>query len=557
MDSLPETPDLTGGFPRLTEGQIESLARSGTRRRTEAGEVLFRTGDECPEFFVILEGKVHIVDDLHGEARVLRVHGPGRFLGELGLLTGEKAFVSAVVAEPGEVLAVPVDELRSRVSRDPALADVVLRAYLIRRSMLIGSGSGFRIIGSRFSPDARRLRDFAARNRLPYRWIDVEEDRAAETILRRLGVPPEETPIVSWDGRVVLRNPSNAELARAIGLPVPGPALNTCDLLIVGAGPAGLAAAVYGASEGLTTTILDAVAAGGQAGTSPKIENYLGFPAGISGSELAERAVIQAEKFGAHIGVPASATSLDPRDGHYVIGLEDGTTVAARAVLIATGARYRRLDLDRLADYEGFCVFYAATLNEVAMCGYGPVVVVGGGNSAGQAALFLAEHALRVHLLVRGGDLTASMSRYLADRIERSPRVEVRCRTEVRELVGGAALNAVIVQNMETGLREKLDAVAMFVFIGAVPGTQWLAGRLILDDHGFVRTGSDVLQPEDDEATQLRMPLLQTGLPGVFAAGDVRRGSARRVASAVGEGAMAVRLIHEYLERPGPAGDRV
>jgi thioredoxin reductase (NADPH) len=550
QEQLAETPDRYGAFPRLSDAQIETLARHGERQRVEPGEVLFREGDKRYDFFVVLDGKVMVVSGYGGEERMIAVHGPRRFLGELSLLTGQAAFFTAVVREPGEVLVVPVERLRALVTQDTVLGDLVLRAYLLRREMLIGLGAGFQIVGSRFSPDSRSLREFAARNRLPHRWIDLEEDEAAEALLNGLGVAPAETPVVIWRGNQVLRNPSNEELAQMIGLRARSVAEDVCDLLVVGAGPAGLAAAVYGASEGLGTVALDAVATGGQAGTSPKIENYLGFPSGISGAELANRAEIQAEKFGARISVPAEATALDERDGYYVVRFDDGSEATARTVLITTGARYRKLDVPRLEELEGTCVYYAATMMEAHLCRGDPVAVVGGGNSAGQATLFLAQHTTKVTLLIRHEDLGRDMSRYLADRIERSPKVEVLRTTEVRELVGDWALEALVVENNQTGERRRIEARELFVFIGAKPHTGWLGDKLALDDRGFVLTGRAVRPAENGEGQDAGHEpyLLETSLPGVFAAGDVRSGSIKRVASAVGEGAMAIRLVHARLQ---------
>jgi thioredoxin reductase (NADPH) len=550
QEQLAETPDRYGAFPRLSDAQIETLARHGERQRVEPGEVLFREGDKRYDFFVVLDGKVMVVSGYGGEERMIAVHGPRRFLGELSLLTGQAAFFTAVVREPGEVLVVPVERLRALVTQDTVLGDIVLRAYLLRREMLIGLGAGFQIVGSRFSPDSRSLREFAARNRLPHRWIDLEEDEAAEALLNGLGVAPAETPVVIWRGNQVLRNPSNEELAQMIGLRARSVAEDVCDLLVVGAGPAGLAAAVYGASEGLGTVALDAVATGGQAGTSPRIENYLGFPSGISGAELADRAEIQAEKFGARISVPAEATALDERDGYYVVRFDDGSEATARTVLITTGARYRKLDVPRLEELEGTCVYYAATMMEAHLCRGDPVAVVGGGNSAGQATLFLAQHTTKVTLLIRHEDLGRDMSRYLADRIERSPKVEVLRTTEVRELVGDWALEALVVENNQTGERRRIEARELFVFIGAKPHTGWLGDKLALDDRGFVLTGRAARPAENGEGQDAGHEpyLLETSLPGVFAAGDVRSGSIKRVASAVGEGAMAIRLVHARLQ---------
>jgi thioredoxin reductase (NADPH) len=549
MSSLPETPDHDGAFPRLDEVQIAALERDGERRPTKAGEVLFHQGDRHYDFFVILAGKVVIRDGDGEDAPIIAVHGPGRFLGELSLLSGEGAFFTAVVDEPGEVLVIPVERLRERVLLDPVLGDVVLRAYMLRRELLIGLGAGLKIVGSRFSPETRRLREFAARNRLPHRWIDVEEDPEAETLLHQLGVAPEETPIVIWAGEV-MRNPSTAELAGAIGLKLAVPPDSAVDLVVVGAGPAGIAAAVYGASEGLETLVLDALAVGGQAATTSRIENYLGFPSGISGPELAERAVIQAEKFGARINVPCRTMSLEQTDGGYVVRFDERTPVAARTVVVATGARYRRLPLARLEEFEGTSVYYAATQMEAMMCRGDPIAVVGGGNSAGQATLFLSKQAPIVRLLIRHDDLGRDMSRYLVDRIERAPNVELLSCTDVRELVGDDTLRALVVEDLRTGERKTIEARALFVFIGVDPHTDWLGDSVALDEKGFILTGQNAV-PRAERG--LEPSLLETSLPGVFAVGDVRSGSIKRVASAVGEGAMAVQLVHAHFRARGAA----
>ncbi|MCG0288257.1 cyclic nucleotide-binding domain-containing thioredoxin-disulfide reductase [Streptomyces sp. PSAA01] len=546
-----ETPDLYGAYPRLTDEQITFLAGHGTRQPVVPGQVLIREGDQCTDFYVILSGSVAIIEDYGTpDERVLRVHGPGRFLGELGLLQGQVAFYTARSRQAGEVLAVPVDRLRVLVARDPVLGDLILRAYLGRRSLLVGAGAGFRILGSRYSPDTRRLREFAARNRLPHRWIDLETDQEAEALLRRFSISPEDTPIVIWRDHQVLRNPDNAELARLIGLSPPVPDRSKNDLLVVGCGPAGIAAAVYGSSDGLSTTVVDAVATGGQASTSSLIENYFGFPTGVSGSELAERGVLQARKFGAQVRLPVEATSLEPSDGHYRVTFADGSETLCRTVVLATGAHYRRLKVPGIERLEGASVYYAATVYEAQQCGADPVAVVGGGNSAGQAVLFLAQRVPRVHLLIRGPDLGAKMSRYLVDQIERHPRVTVALDTEIREVRGDDVLRSIVVEQTRTGERRTVDVRALFVFIGAKPCTDWLADVLALDDRGFVLTGAEA---EARSATgvwegQSRGCLsLETSLPGVFAAGDVRSGSVKRVASAAGEGAMAVHHIHDHL----------
>jgi thioredoxin reductase (NADPH) len=559
MSDPEETPDVYGGFPRLSDAQISVLAALGERRNAPAGQVLVAEGSPTCDFYLVLRGMAAVVEG-HGtpDERVISMHGPGRFLGELSLLRGEVVPYTITMAEPGEVLVVPAGRLRELVTRDPVLGSLILQAYLIRRSILIGLGVGMRIIGSRFSADTRRLREFAARNRLPHRWIDLEEDPGAEALLHQLNVPPERTPVVILPGDKLLENPAESELAAALGMAAPVPSRAVCDLVVVGAGPGGLATAVYAASEGLVTVVLDAVATGGQAGTSPRIENYLGFPSGISGAELADRALIQARKFGAGIWVPAPATGISHTDGGYQITLADGTTVSGRMVVIATGARYCRLDVPSLAAFEGTSVYYAATQVEALRCQNDPVVVVGGGNSAGQAALFLARQASHVSLLVRGGDLTANMSRYLADRLQRST-VDVLLHTEVREATGDGSLQQLVVEDNRSGARRTIDARALFVFIGAVPSTDWLDGQLALDEDGFVLTGKEAgpeSGPGDPGVTGRRL-LLETSWPGVFAAGDVRHGSIKRIASAVGEGAMAVRLAYERSRtaaETGPVG---
>ncbi|MGK3111351.1 FAD-dependent oxidoreductase [Streptomyces sp. WAC05858] len=547
-----ETPDLYGAYPRLSQAQIAFLAEHAERFRVEPGQVLVREGEGCAEFLVILSGSIEVVE-AHGtpDERVLRVHGPGRFLGELGLLQGQVAFYTARVREPGEVLSLSIDRLRVLVGRDPILGDLILRAYLGRRALLVGAGAGFRILGSRYSPDTRRLREFAARNRLPHRWIDLEADQEAEALLRRFSIPPEETPIVIWRDQRVLRNPSNAELARLIGLSPPFTEERRSDLLIVGSGPAGLAAAVYSASEGLTTDLMDAIATGGQASTSSLIENYFGFPTGISGSDLAARGELQARKFEARVWVPAEATSLKPEEGAYRITFAERGDVVAHTVVLATGAWYRRLEVPGIERVERTSVYYAATVYEAQQCSADPVAVVGGGNSAGQAVLFLAQRVPRVHLLIRGPDLGAKMSRYLVDQIERHPRVNVLLNSEVRGVVeGDDVLRAIVVENNRTGERRNLVVRAMFVFIGTRPRTAWLGDVVALDDRGFVLTGASAQARASGTVWegQGRTCLgLETSLPGVFAAGDVRSGSVKRVASAAGEGAMAVHQVHEHL----------
>jgi thioredoxin reductase (NADPH) len=543
--TVPETPDIYGCYPRLSDIQMATLSPLGGRRPTAPGEILFREGDQSCDFFVVSAGKVAVVEGYGTPAeQVIGVHGPGRFLGELSLLSGEALLVTAVTVDPGEVLQIPASGLRGLITHDPAVGDLILQAYLSRRSLLIGLGAGLKIIGSGFSPRARRLRDFTTRNRLPYRWIDLEADERAEQLLRRLDVPAEETPIVILYGRDILRNPSNAELAAALGLSAPAAGREVCDLVVVGAGPAGLAAAVYAASDGLATVVVDALATGGQAGTSSRIENYLGFPSGISGAELAERAAIQARKFGANIHIPAEAVSLARRGDYHEVGLDHGLTLCGRMVVLASGVRYRKLQVVSEDRVQSTSVYYAASQAEAQLCRSDPVGVLGGGNSAAQASLFLAHHASVVRLIINGDDLGANMSRYLADQIQHSDRIDVIMNSEVCELAGRDTLEAVVVMDVRTGARRAFPARALFVFIGADPHTGWLRDKIALDERGFVRTGNATDAGNGAGAAKRPMPL-ETSQSGVFAAGDVRSGSIKRVASAVGEGAMAMAMVHE------------
>jgi thioredoxin reductase (NADPH) len=541
-----ETPDAHGAFPRLSPKQVAALGRYGVHTPTETGDVLFREGDRTCDFFVILDGTVALVEDRNGQA--VGLHGPGRFLGEFNLLPGQAVFLTAVVEQPGAVVVMPRTALREIAIQDRALADMILHAYLVRRSILLDLRTGFKILGSSFSPDTRRLRELAIRNRLQHRWIDLEQDPGAEALLRQLGIEPQDTPVVVWRQQV-LRNPSNEELAQMIGLRVPARREAVCDLLIVGAGPAGLAAAVTGASEGLAVVALEGLTTGGQARTAARVENYPGFPAGLSGSELAELAALQATKFGAQLRVPAMATAFDSVGGQYVVGIDGGQTIRTRSVLIASGARYRKLNLAHLRDYETTSVYYAATPVEAKLYHDRPVTVVGGDNAAGQAALVLAEHARSVHLLLRENILGTGMSRYLADRVSRDTRIDVLEHTDVRDLAGDGTLEAVLVEDTWNSRRYELETSALFIFAGATPLTGWLGTRLALDDDGFVITGPEARGPSrgvrpDDRHTPAH---LEASLPRIFAAGDVRSGSIKRVASAIGEGAMAAHLAHRYL----------
>lgn len=546
-DAGPEAADRRGAFPVLSPEQIDVLAGAGTARSFPAGGVLFRAGDSGYDLMVITSGRAAIVDGFGTQAeREIVQHGAGRFLGELNLLTRQSVYLTAVAREPTEVIAVPPDALRRVLAQEPTLSDILMRALLLRRSILLGTGVGLRVIGSRYSADTGRLLEFLARARVPSTWLDLEADSGAEELLTAAGIGPSETPVVIADGREMLRNPSNSELAARIGLTRTGgeePADEEWDLAVVGAGPAGLAAAVYGASEGLRTIGLDAIAIGGQAGTSSRIENYLGFPAGLSGSDLAARAAVQAEKFGARLTSPCEAAGIRAEGDLHVITLSSGDEITSRAVVLATGARYRRLDVPDLERFEGTSVYYAATHAEASRCAGRPVVVVGGGNSAGQAAVFLATRTPKVHLVVRREDLSSTMSRYLVDQIDREPRIEVHTRTQLVGLAGRERLESVRIEHADTGVDE-LAVGGVFVFIGAVAQTAWLTGYVGTDRAGFVLTGADI---GNGAVPGTAATFLGTTRPGVFAAGDVRAGSTKRVAAAVGEGSQAVTLVHRHL----------
>jgi thioredoxin reductase (NADPH) len=551
LDRATGDPRDDPGLVVLDESSIAELARHGIERVVAAGEILFRAGDLTYDFLVILEGEVEIVREDGDGQHLIAVHGAGRFLGELNLLTGQRVYLTARVSRPGRVLAIGPDQFKRILGSNVELGDVIFRALLARRERLrTGEGSrAVRILGSRYSAEAMALRAFAERSQLPYSWIDLESSDDVEVLLASMGLRPVHTPVVITP-TAVLRRPTPGEFAAHLGLTFRGAPGYTFDLVVVGGGPAGLAAAVYGASEGLVTIALDAVATGGQAGASARIENYVGFPNGISGEDLTSRAAIQAQRLGARLNAPCDVVGLRAESGFRVVVLPDGSEIPTKTVVVASGARYRRLALDELEQFEGAGVYYAATDLEARVCSGFDVLVVGGGNSAGQGALYLAQQHCRVRIAIRGDDLGANMSRYLVERIQADPRIDVLECTEVRALGGAGHLERVTLEHTPTGEQRTEPCVGLFCFIGAVPATSWLEGAVALDPKGFVLTDRDLpaaITAPGGEFTH-RPPLpFETSVPGVFAVGDVRLGSMKRVAAAVGEGSSAVRSVHEYL----------
>ena len=540
--------DETEATPTLDTTDIALVAELGVRRRVDKGEYLYREGDVTYDFFVLVSAEVDIVVTVDGRENVIARHGPGRFLGELNMLSGLRVFVSARVVKSGEVVVVPRDRLRQLMATKPQLDDTILAAFVARRALLLtGAAPAIRVIGSQFSPESLRVREFLARTRVPHEWLDPDRDSQVEDLLRGFGISANELPVVIATGSV-LRRPTPGELASYLGLTIESLPERCFDLVVVGGGPAGLAAAVYGASEGLRTLGVEMAAPGGQAGASSRIENYLGFPMGISGSDLTQRAVIQAEKFGASLTVPCTVESLRTQAGHLVVRFSDGSDVAGRAVIAATGAAYRRLEASRLSDFEGNGVYYAATEMESRMCGIAPVVVVGGGNSAGQAAIFLSQSGCGVTLVIRGSDLNKGMSRYLTERIEADPHITLRTRTTVVALEGDETLRALRLRGPDG--ETVVECAGLFSFIGADPSSGWLSGCAALDEQGFVLTDLSITPDQLDQGwdTLGRLPLpFETSHPGLFAVGDLRSGSTKRVAAAVGEGSAAVRSVHQHL----------
>jgi len=538
-------------FPVLTQEQLERIARYGTRRPVHDAEILFHQGDEGVHFFVILRGELDVVQPHdQGETLIVR-HQAGNFTGETAMLGGRRALATGRFRGEGEVVDIPPSGLRNLIVADAQLSELLMRAFILRRVALINNHFGDAVVvGSRHCSKTVGIREFLDRNGHPYVYLDVEQDEGAKALVERFQIGPQDIPVLICRGTRVLRAPSNEEVAECLGFNAGIACGAVRDVVVVGAGPAGLSAAVYAASEGLDVLVLETNAPGGQAGSSSKIENYLGFPTGISGAALAGRAYTQAEKFGAEVAITRTAARLDCSVTPYAIELEGGHRIRARTIVVASGAEYRKLDLAERARFENAGVYYGAMVIDRKQLEDEEVVVVGGGNSAGQAAVYLSGLAKHVHMLVRSVGLADSMSRYLIRRIEESPRITLRTRTEIVGLSGDRALESVRWSNRATGETEERSIRSVFCMMGASPCTAWLGKCVALDDKGFVKTGQD-LTPEDLASTgwTLSRPplLLETSRPGIFAVGDVRSGNVKRVASAVGEGSISIQLVHRVL----------
>ena len=547
------TPDRQReAFPVLTPAQIERIRPCGTSRKVQAGEILFEQGQSGMPCFVVLSGKLEILMTRLSGEHVFVTYGPGGFSGEMVMISGARSLSRGRVAEPGEFLEVSPDALRILIARDAELSDIFMRAFIQRRLALITVGMGNVIIlGSHYSANTLRLREFLTRNGHPHGYVDLDNDSAAQELLDRFNLTIDEIPVVICGGKAVLRNPTTQRLAECLGIAGTVDESHIRDVVIVGAGPSGLAAAVYAASEGLDAVVIEADFPGGQAGSSSKIENYIGFPMGISGLELTGRAVVQAEKFGAQMMVGQRVVQMDCDKKPYKLTLENGSVLQARSIIIAAGAQYNRPNIANLKQFEGNGVYYAATFMESQLCGEDDVVVIGGGNSAGQAAVFLAETAHKVYMLVRGKTLSETMSRYLTQRIMEHPKIELHLNTELQSLDGDSHLERVTWLDRASGEKITRDIRHVFVMAGASPHSDWLRGCVALDQQGFVLTGRDldpVLADAPQKWSLSRPPqMLETSLPAVFAVGDIRSGNVKRVASAVGEGSISIHLVHGAL----------
>jgi thioredoxin reductase (NADPH) len=537
-------------FPTLTSAQIERVFIHGRRRAVRRGEVLVEQGDRAIPFFVVISGELEAVRPTCATETLITIVSAGQFTGEINTLSGRRALARIRVRQDGEVIQLARESVLALVQTDAELSEILMRAFILRRVELLTQGIGdATLVGSSHSADTLRIKEFLTRNGHPYTYIDLERDADVESLLNHFHISVADTPVVICRGETVLRNPTNGEIANCLGFNEAVDEAQVRDLVIVGAGPAGLASAVYGASEGLDVLLLETYSPGGQAGSSSRIENYLGFPTGISGNELAGRAYTQAQKFGAQM-LLTTGTRLTCDRKPYQIELDDGTKIPARAIVIATGAKYRKLPIENLSRFEGVGIYYGATFVEAQVCNGEDVIVVGGGNSAGQAAVFLAESTKHVHIVVRGSGLIDTMSKYLIRRIEQTPNITVLAHTELVGLEGVDHLERVTVRNSQTGKTEEKNVAHVFVMTGANPNTAWLNGCVVLDNKGFIKTGPDLSSEELSGAhwpLSRRPYLLETSLPGILAAGDVRAGNVKRVASSVGEGSIAISFVHQLL----------
>jgi thioredoxin reductase (NADPH) len=539
-------------FPTLTAAHIARFAARGKSRKVNAGQVLVEQGDQDVPFFLVVSGVMEAVQPAVEGDNVIAVFRAGQFGGDIGMLSGRRSLLRARMRDAGEVIELDRSNLQDVIQTDGELSEILMRAFILRRLELIGHGWGdVLLLGSNNSSGTLRIKEFLTRNAYPYSYVDLETDPGVQETLDHFHVSPGDVPVLICRGQRVLRHPTNQEVADCLGFNEGIDLTQVRDVIVVGGGPAGLAAAVYAASEGLDVLVVESTAPGGQAGASSKIENYLGFPTGISGQELAGRAFLQAQKFGAKLMIARGGTRLHCNRMPYSVEIEGGAVLQARTVIIATGAQYRKLPIENLARFEGTGVYYGATFIEAQACGSGEVIVVGGGNSAGQAAMFLSQTAKRVHILIRAGSLTDTMSRYLIRRIEENQSITLHPYTEIIALEGTDRLDRVRWRNNQTGAVESLEIQHAFLMTGASPNTKWLEGCVVLDRKGFIKTGADLGPAElaDPYWSETRRPhLLETSLPGVFAVGDVRSDNVKRVATAVGEGSIAIHLVQKVLQ---------
>lgn len=547
----PKLSSLEQIFPSLSPSQMERIARYGRIRKVERGEVLIQPGLKTITVFVVKSGELEFTQSSETDEKIVGIVGPGQFTGEANVLFGRPGLIQIRVSEPGELIELDRNTMMSLLQTDSELSDIFMRAFILRREELIAGNFGdVVLLGSTHSPDTLRIKEFLTRNNQAYSYIDLDRDTIAQELLDRFQIAVNEVPVVLCRGNIVLRNPENAKIAECLRFNETFDQSKVRDVVIIGAGPAGLAAAVYAATEGLDAVVLESESPGGQAGSSSKIENYVGFPMGISGHDLATSALTQAQKFGAQIMIAKSARNLRCDQKPFRIETKDGSHILTLIVIIATGAKYRKLPLQNLERFEGRGIYYAATFVESQWCGGEEVMVVGAGNSAGQAAVFLANTARHVHLMFRNDDLSERMSRYLIARIEKHPKIEIHPHKELIALEGEDHLEVVRFRDKESHKEESHALRHLFVMTGAIPNTQWLGNCVVLDSNGFIKTGNALSKNELATANWplSRTPgLLETSQPGVFAVGDVRSGSIKRVASAVGEGSIAISLVHQVL----------